>query len=150
MLSAAGMPPFLSFNTAVSFVTGTNWQAYEGETQASYFADTVGLVVAQFTAAGIGLAVALAVLRGIAACSLFTALLLMAANIRKIRRVSDSLCAGLFTIRFRMLIRNLHLALSGILLPGLFSGFPEPGIPCPAWADTACSYFPGGSGTSAA
>ncbi len=83
--SAAGMPPFLSFNTAVSFVTGTNWQAYEGETQASYFADTVGLVVAQFTAAGIGLAVALAVLRGIAACSLFTALLLMAANIRKIR-----------------------------------------------------------------
>ena len=65
-------------------------------------------------------------------------------------RVSDSLCAGLFTIRFRMLIRNLHLALSGILLPGLFSGFPEPGIPCPAWADTACSYFPGGSGTSAA
>jgi potassium-transporting ATPase potassium-binding subunit len=63
---AAGMSPTLSFNTAVSFVTGTNWQAYEGETQASYLADTVGLVVAQFSAAGVGLAVALAVVRGIA------------------------------------------------------------------------------------
>ena len=63
---AAGMSPLLSFNTAISFITGTNWQAYEGESQASYLADTVGLVVAQFTAAGIGLAVALAVVRGIA------------------------------------------------------------------------------------
>jgi K+-transporting ATPase ATPase A chain len=63
---APGMSPWLSFNTAISFITGTNWQAYEGETQASYLADTVGLVVAQFTAAGVGLAVALAVVRGIA------------------------------------------------------------------------------------
>jgi K+-transporting ATPase ATPase A chain len=63
---APGMSPLLSFNTAISFVTGTNWQAYEGETQASYLADTVGLVVAQFTAAGVGLAVALAVIRGVA------------------------------------------------------------------------------------
>jgi K+-transporting ATPase ATPase A chain len=63
---APGMPPLLSFNTAASFVTGTNWQAYEGETQASYLTDTVGLVVAQFTAGGVGIAVALAVLRGIA------------------------------------------------------------------------------------
>ncbi|HJY55616.1 MAG TPA: potassium-transporting ATPase subunit KdpA, partial [Streptosporangiaceae bacterium] len=63
---APGMSPLLSFNTAISFVTGTNWQAYEGETQASYLADTVGLVVAQFVAAGVGLAVALAVVRGIA------------------------------------------------------------------------------------
>jgi len=63
---APGMPPLLSFNTAISFITGTNWQAYEGETQASYLSDTVGLVVAQFTAAGVGLAVALAVVRGIA------------------------------------------------------------------------------------
>jgi K+-transporting ATPase ATPase A chain len=63
---APGMPPLLSFNTAISFITGTNWQVYEGETQASYLADTAGLVVAQFTAAGIGLAVALAVVRGIA------------------------------------------------------------------------------------
>jgi K+-transporting ATPase ATPase A chain len=63
---AGGMSPLLSFNTAISFITGTNWQAYEGETQASYLAQMAGLVVAQFTAAGIGLAVALAVVRGIA------------------------------------------------------------------------------------
>ena len=63
---APGMSSLLSFNTAISFITGTNWQAYEGESQASYLADTVGLVVAQFTAAGVGLAVALAVVRGIA------------------------------------------------------------------------------------
>ena len=62
---APGMSPFLSFNTAISFITGTNWQAYEGETQASYLAQMAGLVVAQFTAAAIGLAVALAVIRGI-------------------------------------------------------------------------------------
>ena len=64
------MPPechrSLSFNTAVSFVTGTNWQVYSGETQASYLAQMAGLVVAQFTAAAIGLSVALAVIRGIA------------------------------------------------------------------------------------
>jgi potassium-transporting ATPase potassium-binding subunit len=63
---APGMSSLLSFNTAISFITGTNWQAYEGESQASYLADTVGLVVAQFTAARVGLAVALAVVRGIA------------------------------------------------------------------------------------
>ncbi len=63
---APGMPPLLSFNTAVSFITGTNWQAYEGETAASYLAQMAGLVVAQFTAGAIGIAVALAVVRGIA------------------------------------------------------------------------------------
>jgi K+-transporting ATPase ATPase A chain len=45
---APDMSPTLSFNTAISFITGTNWQAYEGETQASYLADMAGLVVAQF------------------------------------------------------------------------------------------------------
>jgi K+-transporting ATPase ATPase A chain len=39
------MSPLLAFNTAISFFTGTNWQAYEGETQASYLADMAGLVV---------------------------------------------------------------------------------------------------------
>jgi potassium-transporting ATPase potassium-binding subunit len=62
---APGMPPLLSFNTAVSFITGTNWQAYAGETAVSYLAQMAGLVVAQFTAAAIGLSVALAVIRGI-------------------------------------------------------------------------------------
>jgi potassium-transporting ATPase potassium-binding subunit len=63
---APGMSPLLSFNTAASFITGTNWQAYEGETAASYLSNMAGLVVAQFTAGGVGIAVALAVVRGIA------------------------------------------------------------------------------------
>ena len=63
---APGMSSTLSFNTAISFITGTNWQAYEGETQASYLAQMAGLVVAQFAAAAVGLSVALAVVRGIA------------------------------------------------------------------------------------
>jgi potassium-transporting ATPase potassium-binding subunit len=66
---APEMPPALAFNTAVSFVTGTNWQAYSGESQASYLAQMAGLVVAQFTAAAIGLSVALAVIRGISGSS---------------------------------------------------------------------------------
>ncbi len=65
-MHAPDMPPLLSFNTAASFITGTNWQAYEGETAASYLADMAGLVVAQFTAGAVGIAVALAVVRGIA------------------------------------------------------------------------------------
>jgi potassium-transporting ATPase potassium-binding subunit len=63
---APGMSPLLSFNTAASFITGTNWQAYEGETAASYLSNMAGLVVAQFTAGAVGIAVALAVVRGIA------------------------------------------------------------------------------------
>jgi potassium-transporting ATPase potassium-binding subunit len=63
---APDMPPLLSFNTAVSFITGTDWQAYEGETAVSYLTQMAGLVVAQFTAVAIGLSVALAVIRGIA------------------------------------------------------------------------------------
>jgi K+-transporting ATPase ATPase A chain len=66
---APGMPSLLSFNTAVSFITGTNWQAYEGETAVSYLAQMAGLVVAQFTAGAVGLSVALAVIRGIAGSS---------------------------------------------------------------------------------
>jgi K+-transporting ATPase ATPase A chain len=66
---ARGMSSLLSFNTAVSFITGTNWQAYSGETQASYLAQMAGLVVAQFTAAAVGLSVALAVIRGVAGSS---------------------------------------------------------------------------------
>jgi potassium-transporting ATPase potassium-binding subunit len=63
---APDMPPLLSFNTAASFITGTNWQAYEGETAMSYLGQMAGLVVAQFTAGAVGIAVALAVVRGIA------------------------------------------------------------------------------------
>ena len=58
------MTPDMAFNTAVSFVTNTNWQAYSGETQLSYFSQMVGLTVQNFVSAGTGMAVAVAVVRG--------------------------------------------------------------------------------------
>jgi K+-transporting ATPase ATPase A chain len=55
-----------SFNTAVSFMTNTNWQGYGGETTMSYFTQMVGLTVQNFVSAAAGIAVAIAVVRGFA------------------------------------------------------------------------------------
>jgi K+-transporting ATPase ATPase A chain len=54
-----------AFNTAISFVTNTNWQGYAGETTLSYFVQMVGLTVQNFVSAATGIAVLLAVIRGI-------------------------------------------------------------------------------------
>ena len=59
-----GMSWHLSFNTAVSFVTNTNWQAYSGEAQASYLTQALGLTVQNFLSAAVGIAVLFAVIRG--------------------------------------------------------------------------------------
>lgn len=56
----------LSFNTAVSFTTNTNWQSYAGETTLSYFVQMIGLTVQNFVSAATGIAVLLALIRGIA------------------------------------------------------------------------------------
>jgi potassium-transporting ATPase potassium-binding subunit len=57
----------LSFNTASSFVTNTNWQYYGGETTLSYFSQMAGLAVQNFVSAATGIAVAIALIRGIIA-----------------------------------------------------------------------------------
>jgi K+-transporting ATPase ATPase A chain len=57
----------LSFNTASSFVTNTNWQYYAGETTLSYFSQMAGLTVQNFVSAATGIAVAIALIRGIVA-----------------------------------------------------------------------------------
>ncbi|MDF2514068.1 MAG: ATPase, partial [Herbinix sp.] len=54
----------LAFNTAVSFVTNTNWQAYSGESTLSYFTQSIGLTVQNFLSAGVGIAVLFALIRG--------------------------------------------------------------------------------------
>jgi K+-transporting ATPase ATPase A chain len=59
----------VSFNTASSFVSNTNWQYYGGETTLSYFSQMAGLGVQNFLSAGVGIAVAVAVIRGFAARS---------------------------------------------------------------------------------
>ncbi len=59
------VPWHSSFNTAVSFVTNTNWQSYAGETTMSYFMQMIGLTVQNFVSAATGIAVLLALIRGI-------------------------------------------------------------------------------------
>jgi K+-transporting ATPase ATPase A chain len=56
----------LAFNTAVSFATNTNWQNYAGESTLSYFSQMVGLTFHNFVSAAVGIAVAAALVRGIA------------------------------------------------------------------------------------
>lgn len=60
------LPPDLAFNTAASFTTNTNWQAYSGETTMSYFSQMAGLAYHNFVSAATGIAIAIAFVRGIA------------------------------------------------------------------------------------
>ncbi len=67
-LNPAGMGPVepaLAFNTAASFTTNTNWQNYAGEQTMSYFTQMVGLAYHNFASAAIGIALAIAVVRGL-------------------------------------------------------------------------------------
>src|ERR1700678_2061026 len=67
-----GLAPHLAFNTAASFTTNTNWQSYSGESTMSYFSQMVALVIHNFTSAAAGIAVAAALVRGIARQSVRT------------------------------------------------------------------------------
>src|SRR5215467_8207341 len=62
----AGVSPDLSFNTATSFTTNTNWQNYVGESRMSYFSQMVGLAFHNFVSAATGVAIAAALVRAIA------------------------------------------------------------------------------------
>ena len=62
--NASNVPPDLAFNTATSFVTNTNWQAYAGESTLSYFVQMAALAVQNFASAAAGIAVAVALIRG--------------------------------------------------------------------------------------
>jgi K+-transporting ATPase ATPase A chain len=62
----AAVPEALAFNTAVSFTTNTNWQAYSGESTMSYLTQMAGLAYHNFISAATGIAIAIAFIRGIA------------------------------------------------------------------------------------
>jgi K+-transporting ATPase ATPase A chain len=62
----AGVGPELAFNTAGSFTTNTNWQNYSGESTMSYFTQMAGLAYHNFASAAVGIALAIAFIRGIA------------------------------------------------------------------------------------
>jgi len=68
----AAVSPDSSFNTAVSFVTNTNWQGYSGESTMSYLTQMLGLAVQNFLSAATGIVVAIALIRGIARHSVAT------------------------------------------------------------------------------
>ncbi len=63
--AATAQTPDLAFNTSVSFETNTNWQNYSGETGASYFSQMTLLAVRNFTSAATGMAIAIALIRGL-------------------------------------------------------------------------------------
>jgi len=60
----AAVPDHLAFNTAISFVTNTNWQSYGGETTMSHLSQSAGLAVQNFLSAATGIALAAALIRG--------------------------------------------------------------------------------------
>lgn len=62
----AGVSPDLAFSTAVSFTTNTNWQNYGGESTMSYFSQMIGLAFHNFVSSAVGIAIAAALVRGIA------------------------------------------------------------------------------------
>ncbi|MCY1666380.1 potassium-transporting ATPase subunit KdpA [Rhizobium sp. SL86] len=68
----AAVPPDLAFNTAVSFVTNTNWQNYGGETTLSHFSQMAGLTVQNFVSAATGMALAIAFTRALARSKIAT------------------------------------------------------------------------------
>ena len=65
-LGFAAIPEGISFNTAASFVTNTNWQAYSPDVTMGYFVQLAGLAVQNFVSAAVGIAVAIALVRGFA------------------------------------------------------------------------------------
>ena len=66
------VPEYLSFNTAVSFITNTNWQNYGGESTLSYLVQMLGLTHQNFLSAATGIALAVALIRGFARASVKT------------------------------------------------------------------------------
>ncbi|GAA4240961.1 potassium-transporting ATPase subunit KdpA [Actinomadura meridiana] len=65
-LGFGGVDPDVAWNTAISFVTNTNWQAYSGESTMGHLAQMAGLAVQNFVSAAVGIAVAMAFVRGLA------------------------------------------------------------------------------------
>jgi potassium-transporting ATPase potassium-binding subunit len=63
--SLPGVKPFLALNTAISFITNTNWQSYAGETTLSYLSQMLGMAVQNFLSAATGIAVMIALIRAI-------------------------------------------------------------------------------------
>ncbi|MHA7227608.1 potassium-transporting ATPase subunit KdpA [Glutamicibacter soli] len=105
------MDPALAFNTAASFVTNTNWQAYSGESALGYTAQMAGLAVQNFASAAVGLCMAVALIRG------FTA---------KATGTLGNFWVDLTRSIFRLLLPLAFVAALGLLAGGVIQNFNDP------------------------
>lgn len=105
------MDPALAFNTAASFVTNTNWQAYSGEIALGYTAQMAGLAVQNFASAAVGLCIAVALIRG------FTA---------KATGTLGNFWVDLTRSIFRLLLPLAFVAALGLLAGGVIQNFNDP------------------------
>ncbi|MGO2070049.1 potassium-transporting ATPase subunit KdpA [Glutamicibacter arilaitensis] len=105
------MDPALAFNTAASFVTNTNWQAYSGESALGYTAQMAGLAVQNFASAAVGLCIAVALIRG------FTA---------KATGTLGNFWVDLTRSIFRLLLPLAFVAALGLLAGGVIQNFNDP------------------------
>lgn len=110
-LGMAPMDPALAFNTAASFVTNTNWQAYSGESALGYSAQMAGLAVQNFVSAAVGLCIVVALIRG------FTA---------KASGTLGNFWVDLTRSIFRLLLPLAFVAALGLLAGGVIQNFNDP------------------------
>ncbi|MGS0764176.1 potassium-transporting ATPase subunit KdpA [Syntrophomonas curvata] len=107
--SFSGVNWDLALNTAISFMTNTNWQAYAGESTLSYFTQMAGLTVQNFLSAATGMAVAVALIRGLTRRSAVTIGNFWADMTRSATRILLPACFVLaFVLVSQGVIQNLH------------------------------------------
>lgn len=126
--SRGGVDPLTSFNTAVSFVTNTNWQSYAGESTMSLFSQTVGLSVQNFVSASVGLAVAVALIRGLVRRRSATIGNFWADIVRATVRVLLPMCLVLaFVFVSQGVVQNLHGSTTVTTVEGAKQVIPDGG-----------------------
>ncbi len=121
----AAVPPALSFNTAVSFLTNTNWQNYAGEDTMTQLTQMAGLVTEMFASAAVGIAVAVALIRGLTRARATTLGNFWVDLTRILTRVLVPLSVVLAVIFIAQgAVENLHATTMVTTLTGLHQGIP--------------------------
>jgi K+-transporting ATPase ATPase A chain len=119
-LDFRAIDPDQAFNTAASFVTNTNWQSYYGEQAMGHVVQTAGLAVQNFVSAAVGMAVAVALVRGFARSSRTGELGNFWADM--VRGITRVLLPGAFVAAFVLVARGVLQNFSGIHEVGQFMG----------------------------
>jgi len=116
----------VTFNTTSSFVTNTNWQFYGGETTMSYFSQMVGLTVQNWLSAGVGICVAIALIRGIVSRSGKSIGNFWADIVRTVLYVMTPICViGALVLVSQGVIENFHGYLTAHTITGLTQGIAQ-------------------------